>query len=94
MTRREIESPQHATASVPSLAPPGEGIRLLVSLTGMFTAGESGTHLTPAPNSSSHPGVSPPMVAPSMPFFGTCCPLQASLSNVYSRGGMSSPWGG
>lgn len=68
MTRREIESPQHATASVPSLAPPGEGIRLLVSLTGMFTAGESGTHLTPAPNSSSHPGVSPPMVAPSMPF--------------------------
>ena len=43
MTRREIESPQHATASVPSLAPPGEGIRQLVSLTGMFTAGESGT---------------------------------------------------
>lgn len=43
MTRREIESPQHTTASVPSLAPPGEGIRQLVSLTGMFTAGESGT---------------------------------------------------
>lgn len=63
MTRREMESPQHATTSIPSLAPPGEVIRLLVSLMGeaeagaMFTAGESGTHMTPAPNSSSHPGV-------------------------------------
>ena len=39
MTRREMESPQHATTSIPSLAPPGEVIRLLVSLMGEAEAG-------------------------------------------------------